>query len=256
MAFQQSQFGQLENQRVHSGDVPPRLQPPIVKANSAAILGNFDGVVRPAEAIGVLVFFLATTFILGFFILILWLVGVGPEWRRNISLVTEALIFAFCIYRLAGDLLQFDPTGMIFEVKEFREWRDDYQAFKKWRLAEEYGSPRTVEHQATITVKSGPNTLHYFGLQGDDLERCVKFAGQYLEAKAAGAQNLTAEKNWVGKNKLWAAGAAGRESWKEFKEFWLNNKMVKLVDGRGTWKFTETGEKVLAEFAAIELEDE
>ena len=95
--FQQSQFGQLENQRAQSGDAPPRLQPPIIKANSAAILGNFDGVVRPAEAIGVLIFFLATTFILGFFLLILWLAGVEADVRRTIALATEALIFAFCI---------------------------------------------------------------------------------------------------------------------------------------------------------------
>lgn len=258
MSLQQSQFRSLEDP--YADHSPPHQAPrrepsPVIKANATAIFGNFDGVVRPAEAIGVLVFFLGTTLILGIFVIILWLVGIGAETRRIIVLVTEVMIFFACISRLAGDLLQLDPGSLIFELREYREWREDYQAFKKWRLEQEYGSARKVEHTATITVKEGKSTLHYFGKTGDELEQCVEFAKAYLEAKAAGAQNLTAEKNWLGKGKLWPAGAAGREDWKIFKSFWIDQKMAKKKDGRGTWAFTLTGEEVLAEFAAISLDE-
>lgn len=231
-------------------------RPVTVQANGAAVWGNLDGVVRPAEALGIIFFFAATNLILIVFIIALWMVGVVPETRRAVALIVETAIFCASAFRLVADLLQFDPVGWVSEVREYRRYRQDYQRFNEWMLEQQYGHPRTVEHTATVELKEMNGTRYYLGLHGRELEATVQFARAYFGHKAAGVENLTAEEHWIGRDKVWPGGVAGRQTWAEFKAFWLNQRqpvLAEIADGRGRWEFTQAGEAVLERFAGLDV---
>lgn len=146
---------------------------------------------------------------------------------------------------------QFDPLGNVAWIVEHWRFREDYADFKEWRQAQEY--EERVTHSARVAVVDGPNTVHYLGLEGDELERVVEFACAYLAMDTP----TTAESAWIGGGKMFSSSISGRAKWGEVKSFFLDHprpRLAELVDERGKWEFTRTGLEVLREFARLELE--
>jgi hypothetical protein len=197
--------------------------------------GGIDGIIRPGDV---------TTAIIGAGGgSLLWsCVGLGANLMT--SLFPKEIIFPWGgVQSLPCDFPTWEwltATGIVYScyLAAMRIKRDLEYDPREWT---EETEPPTAKETIKLELRDG-NYIKFLHFDGEQSERTKLFAAKYL--KIAGMSDYpTAEKHYVGSGKIWSNGKADRQSWQEFRQALIDNRLAFEQSNR--WHLTESGRRAM-----------